>query len=68
METQPKLNWGVVSNKMVGMSAANIVSVAQNAAKTAILEGNKVVTQKDLELALNEIYSKDQQGELFHAT
>ncbi len=68
VETQPKLNWGVVSNKMVGMSAANIVSVAQNAAKTAILEGNKVVTQKDLELALNEIYSKDQQGELFHAT
>ncbi|WP_136513994.1 AAA family ATPase [Geomonas edaphica] len=68
VKTQDNLNWKDMASKLVGMSAANVVKVAQNAAKTAILEGNKVVRQMDLELALNEMYLKDQQGDLFHAT
>lgn len=64
VKTQSDLNWNDISNKLVGMSAANVVKVAQDAAKAAILEGNKVVTQNDLEFTLKEIYLKDQQGEL----
>jgi len=68
VKTQDNINWKDLAIKLVGMSAANVVKVAQDAAKTAILEGNKVVNQIDLELAMNGIYSKEQQGELFHAT
>lgn len=68
VKVDPKLDYKNISKKMVGMSAANVVNTAQNAAKSAILDGKSVVDQSDLELALKDVYLKDQQGELFHAT
>ncbi len=50
-----KINWGVLFKKVKGLSAADVVSVAQNAAKTAILDGSSTVNDTHLTIALDEI-------------
>ncbi|WP_205743336.1 AAA family ATPase [Geobacter sp. FeAm09] len=67
VKVESNINYNHLSQIMVGMSAANVATIAQNAAKSIILEGKNCVTQKDLELALKDIYLKEQQGDLFHA-
>lgn len=49
------INWDVIVERVKGFSAANIVAVAENAAKLSILDGSAVVTQSFLECAITEI-------------
>ena len=51
----PAIDFSMVAKKLENCSAANVVSVAQNAAKYGILEGAKKVTFDFLERAISEI-------------
>jgi SpoVK/Ycf46/Vps4 family AAA+-type ATPase len=52
------IDWQLLSNKLEGHSAANIVSIAQNAAKSCILEGSKIVSQEHIWGVMNNISMK----------
>ena len=49
------IDWNCLVHLLEGHSAANVVNVAQNAAKSAILSSQLPVTQKHLEKAIKEI-------------
>jgi SpoVK/Ycf46/Vps4 family AAA+-type ATPase len=49
------IDWQLLSKKLEGHSAANIVSIAQNAAKSCILEGSKIVSQEHIWGVMNNI-------------
>lgn len=51
----PSIDFSLVAKKLEKCSAANVVSVAQNAAKYSILEGAKKVTLEYIERAISEI-------------
>lgn len=48
------INWDVIIKKVKGNSSANIVQIAENAAKTSILECGKNITQMHIEQAIVE--------------
>jgi SpoVK/Ycf46/Vps4 family AAA+-type ATPase len=52
------IDWQLLANNLEGHSAANIVSIAQNAAKSCILEGSKIVSQEHIWGAMNNISMK----------
>ena len=52
------IDWQLLANKLEGHSAANIVSIAQNAAKSCILEGSKIVSQEHIWGVMNNISMK----------
>lgn len=52
------VDWEVLANKLEGHSAANIVSIAQNAAKSCILEGSKIVSKGHILGVINDISMK----------
>ncbi|MBY0216918.1 AAA family ATPase [Paenibacillus illinoisensis] len=52
------VDWDVLANKLEGHSAANIVSIAQNAAKSCILEGSKIVSKEHILGVINDISMK----------
>lgn len=52
--TLPDVDFEKLANRMEGYSSANIVLIAQRAAKIGILEGNKKVNGEYFELALKE--------------
>lgn len=52
--------WDDLVVKLVGMSAADVVKIAQDAAKSAVLSGRGEVQHDDLAFAISEIYKKDQ--------
>ena len=54
------INWSELIDRVVGLSAADIVKVAQDAAKGVVLQGRETVKHRDLEFALTEIYKRDQ--------
>lgn len=54
---EKEINWDHLVEKMKGFSSANVVSVAENAAKIAILYGDGVVTHLALEQAIEEMKS-----------
>jgi len=45
----------MIVEKVKGFSSANIVQVAENAAKSSILEGVGTITQDYVEIAIHEI-------------
>jgi SpoVK/Ycf46/Vps4 family AAA+-type ATPase len=49
------INWSQLVERLSGASAATVVKVAQDAAKTAVLAGRTVVTQSNLEQAISEL-------------
>lgn len=49
------INWDAIVEKVKGNSAANIVQIAENAAKSCILEGSLIVMQDHIETAICEI-------------
>ena len=49
------LNWDMIVEKVKGQSYANIVKIAENAAKSSVLEGNNIITSEYVELAIIEI-------------
>jgi SpoVK/Ycf46/Vps4 family AAA+-type ATPase len=51
----PSVDFSIVANKLEKCSAANVVSVAQNAAKYGVLEGSKEVNLHHIERAISEI-------------
>lgn len=51
----PSVDFSIVAKKLEKCSAANVVSVAQNAAKYGILEGSKKVNLHHIERAISEI-------------
>lgn len=51
---EDKINWSVVAKKMDGFSAALVVKVARDAAKMAVIKGEKQLSKKHFDLALEE--------------
>lgn len=58
VNTSKSIDWDSLSAKLNGHSAANIVVIAQNAAKSCVLEGSKVVTEKHIDGIVNSISMK----------
>lgn len=56
MKVEKNINWDMIVEKVKGMSAANIVTIAENAAKESVLEGNVIITQKYIENAIVDIF------------
>lgn len=49
------VDWKAIVQKMVGFSAAQIVKIAQNAAKRAILDREELVIQEHLEASIQDV-------------
>ena len=58
MNVSKDINWELISNELDGHSAANIMSIAQNAAKSCILEGSKVVKTEHIQRVVNDVSMK----------
>lgn len=55
VKVAPKTSWAKLTNKLLGTSAAMVVKSAQDAAKSAVLNGENVVTEQHLEKAIAEL-------------
>ncbi|MFZ6654522.1 AAA family ATPase [Undibacterium sp. TJN19] len=53
------VKWKFLVDSLMGMSAAEVVKVAQDAAKNSILSGRDIVTHEDLEFAITEVYNQE---------
>lgn len=58
MNVSKDINWDSLANQLGGHSAANIVSIAQNAAKSCILEGSNTVKKEHILGVINDISMK----------
>lgn len=58
IETDTNIAWRNIARAMEGMSGAEVVQVAQNAAKHTILELRQKVVEADIRFALSEIYER----------
>jgi SpoVK/Ycf46/Vps4 family AAA+-type ATPase len=56
MKSSNTINWDDVSNKLLGMSAADVVKVAQNSAKHVVLTNSKEISSQDILNSYTEIY------------
>jgi len=54
------ISWSHLAEKLIGMSAADVVKVAQDAAKSTVLHGKAIVKEDDLNFAISEIYKREQ--------
>jgi MoxR-like ATPase len=54
-----RVQWGLLAQSLLGMSAADVVKVAQNAAKSVVLSGQAMVKESDLGLASAELDRRD---------
>jgi len=52
------IDWDFLSKELDGHSAANIVSIAQNAAKSCVLEGSKIVKREHILGVIKDISMK----------
>jgi SpoVK/Ycf46/Vps4 family AAA+-type ATPase len=52
---EQSLEWSSIVKSLLGASAASVVKAAQNAAKAAVLTGQKVITAKHLIVAVAEL-------------
>lgn len=48
------INWDMIVEKVKGHSYSGIVKIAQNAAKSCVLEGKQKITQESIEIAISE--------------
>lgn len=55
IELEKNISWSELVSSLEGFSAANIVKVAENAAKLAVLSGENKVSNKHLETSVKEI-------------
>lgn len=60
--TDRHIYWAKLADELIGMSAATVVQVAQDAAKHAILDGKDVLHHEDVQKAITRIYRIRQQG------
>lgn len=60
--TDRHVYWPKLADELIGMSAATVVQVAQDAAKHAILDGQEVLHHEDIQKAITRIYRIRQQG------
>jgi SpoVK/Ycf46/Vps4 family AAA+-type ATPase len=58
MSVSKDIDWDSLSKKLEGHSAANIVSIAQNAAKSCVLEGSKIVNNEHILGVIKDISMK----------
>lgn len=56
MKASTAISWDEISNKLLGMSAADVVKVAQNAAKHVVLTNGKGISDQDVLNSFTEIY------------
>ena len=54
-----QIDWKALVERLIGSSAAMVVKAAQDAAKAAVLAGNKTVAQKDFMQAISELQRND---------
>jgi SpoVK/Ycf46/Vps4 family AAA+-type ATPase len=54
VDVSNNINWEVLANKMLGLSAALVVKTAKDAAKTAIIKGEKTIVEHHMLQALTE--------------
>jgi SpoVK/Ycf46/Vps4 family AAA+-type ATPase len=59
IECSPAINWEELGRRLADASAANVVKVAQDAAKSAILSDRLCVTQDDLLESISELRRAD---------
>ncbi|MCF6313689.1 MAG: AAA family ATPase [Verrucomicrobiales bacterium] len=55
MKVESRLAWGQIAGAMDGMSGSEVVQIAENAAKHAVLDNRKVVTKSDILESLAEV-------------
>jgi SpoVK/Ycf46/Vps4 family AAA+-type ATPase len=60
--TEKGLPWVQLAREMDGMSCSEVTQIGRNAAKHAVLEGRKKVTECDLRFALTEIHERHHQA------
>ena len=53
------IRWKAIVDKLLGMSAAEVVKAAQDAAKNTVLSGRELVSQDDLIAAISEVYNQE---------
>lgn len=58
MRVSKEINWDDLAIKLEGHSAANIVSIAQNAAKKSVLDGSLIVSNNHIDSVINTISMK----------
>lgn len=60
MRCDKGLNWNKVAEQLEGFSSALVVKVAQDAAKSSVIQGDGVIKNEffDISLAENELYNK----------
>ncbi|MEK5413332.1 AAA family ATPase [Paenibacillus sp. FSL L8-0708] len=58
MNVSKEMDWEFLSKKLEGHSAANIVTIAQNAAKSCILEGSKIVKKEHILGVIKDVSMK----------
>lgn len=56
VEVSKNINWSELASKLIGMSAADVVKVAQDAAKHSILIGKNTVSKNDLLASISDLY------------
>jgi SpoVK/Ycf46/Vps4 family AAA+-type ATPase len=49
------INWEMIVEKVRGLSAATIVTIAENAAKKSVLDGTDIISQEHIDHAISEI-------------
>lgn len=54
-----QIPWNKLSEKLIGMSAADIVKIAQDAAKSSVLLGKKITMKEDLDFSIEKIYKHE---------
>lgn len=58
IKTRKDIDWHNISEQLCGHSAANVVSVAQNAAKKCVLEGSKEVSSIHIQKIIDNLLIK----------
>lgn len=54
-KVENNINWDMIVEKVKGYSSANIVAIAENAAKMSVLDSTNIVNQEHIERAISEI-------------
>lgn len=62
VKTVKSMPWEQLSREMDGMSCSEVTHIGKNAAKHAVLEGRKTVTEDDVRFALDEVHERHNQA------
>lgn len=53
------IDWPALVSRLLGMSAADVVKIAQDAAKSTVLSGRGEVQHADLDYAISDVYKRE---------